>query len=235
MNRSGSGLPTFAGVLLATTLALGGCTTFGNSTSSPTENASSVEEIEFSVSRYADRNLSKEYGLQSHSKIVVIMPLIRGSMFRGKRLDGRIVFDMPSNGDLRLLARTGLKHAISRAREKRDEPYLADLRVNPAETQFLRLGTLVNYADKQVYSYSQFRDRISDKALFLAYFDRPCFLRGTTITGIQSEWSVDIPKEGFHWLAATRIDHDVYRFDLAGSDVQPELRYFLDDEREFKP
>lgn len=235
MNRSDSRLPTFAGVLLATTLAFGGCTTFGNTTSSPTDKASSVEAIEFSVSRYADRSLSKVHGQQTHSEIVVVMPLLRGSMFSGKRITGRIVIDTHSSGVVRLDEKSGLTHAISRAREKRDEPNLADLHLNPTETRFLRLGTLVNYADRRVYSYSQFRDQISGNALFLTYFDRPCSLRGTVITGFQSEWSVDIPKEGFYWLMASRIDHDVYQFDLAGSGVQPELRYFLDDERVFTP
>lgn len=212
-------------------LSVSGCGT--QPPSQPLEIPQYVPEskIAFSIRRYAERELKNVYQGANRHQVHIVMPIIRGSMFGGRARDGSVIFPLPDSGYAELEHLTNMIRVANEATEMVSQPYLENLHVSPAEAKFLRLGSLANYLGHQVYGYAQFRDQNSGFPLFLVYFDRACEVRGRVANGIETEWAVDIPGAGFYWLVARPLGGNASRFEMADTGVEPEFRYFLDDDR----
>lgn len=79
------------------------------------------------------------------------------------------------------------------------------LKVEPAETHFGRVTTVIGYSGKRLGPFEVgFRDKVGSKySLFLVFFDRPCRLTGT-LTSAGPEADVTIEKAGLTWMQVSQ-------------------------------
>jgi hypothetical protein len=80
--------------------------------------------------------------------------------------------------------------------------------VQPSDARFVRVGTFFYDRDKErdVLGAGMF-DADTGENIMLAYFDRPCTIRGVVqAEGKAISISVDIPEAGMHWIRLADVD-----------------------------
>lgn len=133
--------------------------------------------------------------------------------------DGEIELDIPN------IYSAFDKHAIPLKVGRYNEQIIV-------EPNNMRLGRLGSFASSQglpeayTLDATGFADkRANDVWLVLAFFDRSGSISGKTVDSDGSElvYDVVVPGYGLYWVTITRYGRN-YRFELAGSDVEPALQ-----------
>jgi hypothetical protein len=192
------------GCLTLLAVLLAGCATPITRPEAPTE------ESQLTTLRVSPRHVNVAPLMADASgrplTMAYVFPVVQGQVFGhlgGTALsivdDDRATFDL-SLKDLLSNASAAAKPLTAAARQ-------SGIRIVPANTGILRIGTLTADLDtQQLFLASvQFRDPMADTPLILVYVDRPCritgVVEGVAEAGGEVDLDVALKSAGFHWLS----------------------------------
>ena len=136
----------------------------------------------------------------------IAFPLIGGSLFGKPTTPLLFAPEVDARYSFSIDLRNANPQVLSALKE--DTQVADDLIISPRETKFARVATFtLDPAMSHRVGFTGWLDGETRELLILAYFDRPCRLKGNLSEADQQyRYDVVIPKGGYTWLRFRRIN-----------------------------
>lgn len=176
---------------------------------SPESIDSAADDFKMSIAYYNDEGDSLGHMVQGQ-QVLLMFPTVKGQIFGVPKrpvmaemtVSDNQVFEVKLPAVTELDPQTLVKAALTDG-----------LSVVPEETSFLRAATMAfDQQTRKPFGAGSLIDEASGDNLMLMYFDQPCRISGSVVSGdVRYEHDIDIPVAGWHWIAGTQPSQKISR------------------------